>query len=444
LHRGSTPPELVWLSRIALTRFDSLLSHASIWRLALACGLAISLNGCVSVRRLQKALPPVSAIHSSDFAQATGSLLGASFLPGNRITTLSNGEEIFPAMLGAIRRAQRTITFETYVFERGTTARQFVEALAERARAGVEVKILLDAVGARGSAEYHSELRAAGAQVALFHPLWSADLWRMNNRTHRKLMVVDGRIGFIGGVGISDEWRGRASRPGQWRELHYQVEGPAVAQMQAAFQANWCKTTSEVLLGPGYFPAAAAVGPARAGVFFSAPQRGRYAVGLMYHLAIAGARKSLRVENAYFVPDKALTDALCNAARRGVKVQVIMPGPHIDFNIVRIASRKRWPRLREAGVELFEYRASMLHAKLLVADDLFVSVGSANFDPRSLAINDEANLIVLDRGFAREQARIFAADLRRSTPVRISTRFHPRRLLELPLRWLQTPFEPQL
>jgi cardiolipin synthase len=347
-------------------------------------------------------------------------------------------------MLDAIRHARRTITFETYIFHRGATARQFVEALAERARAGVAVKILFDGVGSLGTAGYQSELRDAGAQVAVFHPLWSADLWRINNRTHRKLMVVDGKIGFIGGVGIGDDWRGPARRPGQWRELHYRLDGPAVAQMQAAFHTNWFKTTREVLLAPGYFPASSAAGSARAGVFFSAPQRGRYAVGLMYHLAIAGARKSLLIENAYFVPDEALTQALCNAARRGVKVQVIMPGRHIDFNVVRIASRKRWPRLREAGVELYEFRGAMLHSKLLVADDLFVSVGSANFDPRSLAINDEANLIVLDRTFAREQARIFARDLARSAPAKGPRGFHPRRLLDLPLRWLQTPFEPQL
>jgi cardiolipin synthase len=404
-------------------------------------GAAIVFGGCTSVRRLRQPLPATSSIHSPDFAQATGSMLGASFLPGNRITTLSDGDEIFPAMLGAIRRARRTITFETFIFRRSEVAQQFVDALAERARAGVEVKMIVDALGSLGAGDYFATLRTAGVQIEVYHPVLS-DFMRINYRTHRKLLVVDGRIGFIGGVGIGDEWRGRSAHAGEWRELHYRVEGPVVAQLQAAFHANWFAAHREVILGPGYYPALSKVGPARAGVFFSAPQRGRYAVGLMYHLAIAGARESLLIENPYFVPDRALTEALCAAAQRGVKVQVIMPGRHIDFSPVRLASRKRWPRLRAAGVELYEFRGTMLHSKLLVADGLFVSVGSANFDPRSLAINDEANLNVLDRAFAAEQTRIFQSDLQRSRPV-ILKRPLSATVRDLPAHWFQSLFEPQ-
>ncbi|MDB6155672.1 MAG: cls [Chthoniobacteraceae bacterium] len=411
-------------------------------RLLLAC-LPLLICGCASARRLQKPLPVVSAVGSADFAQATGSLLGASFLPGNRVTTLNDGEEIFSAMLRSIYRAQRTITFETFVFHQGKVAREFVDALAARARAGVEVKVILDGLGALSAGQYHAPLRAAGVQLEIYHPIWAPDFWRINSRTHRKLLIVDGRIGFIGGVGIGDEWRGRPGGAVQWRELHYRVEGPVVAQMQAAFNSNWFKLHHDVILGAGYFPALPAVGTAQAGVFYSAPQHGRYAVGLMYHLAIAGARKSLLIENAYFVPDDALATALCAAARRGVKVQVIMAGRHIDFPAVRLASRKRWPQLRAAGVELYEFRGTMLHSKLLVADGLFVSVGSANFDPRSLAINDEANLNVLDLEFAREQSRVFQRDLQRSRPVNLNS-FTANRIIELPLRWLQAPFEDQL
>lgn len=399
--------------------------------------------GCESARRVTKPLPVISAVHSPDFSQAVGALLGASFLDGNRITTLSNGDEIFPAMLAAIRSARHTITFETYVFRPGQTAREFTAALAERARAGVEVKVILDAVGSVGSGEFQSLLRKAGVQLEIYHPVWAPEFWRLNYRTHRKLLVVDGKVGFIGGAGIADEWRGKSANPSQWRDLHYKVEGPVVAQMQAAFSANWFKVRREVLLGPKYFPALPPRGTSKAGVFFSAPQRGRYAVGLMYHLAIAGARKSLRIENAYFVPDAALTEALCAAARRGVKVQIIMPGRHIDFSPVRLASRKRWPRLAAAGVELYEFRGTMLHTKLLIADERFVSVGSANFDPRSLAINDEANLNVLDPRFAREQVEIFERDLKRSRPVSLD-RKPLKAITEFPLQILQTPFEPQL
>ena len=408
--------------------------------MAAVAGFALFVGGCTSVRRVEKALPAVSPVHSADFSQAMGSMLGASFLPGNRIKTLSDGDEIFPAMLGAIRKARRTITFETFIFHHSEIGQQFVDALAERARAGVEVKMIVDAIGSLDAGGYFAELRSAGVQLEVYHPIWSLDFLRMNYRTHRKLMVVDGRIGFIGGVGINDTWRGRSKGAGEWRELHYQVDGPVVAQLQAAFHANWLSTHNEVILGPGYFPALPAAGTARAGAFFSAPQRGRYLVGLMYHLAIAGARESLLIENPYFVPDAALTDALCAAARRGVKVQVIMAGRHIDFSLVRLASRQRWPRLREAGVELYEFHGTMLHSKLLVADGYFVSVGSANFDPRSLAINDEANLNVLDGPFAREQMGIFRQDLARSRPVRVvATEFS-----ELPMRWLQETFEPQL
>ncbi len=399
--------------------------------------------GCESARRLKKPLPAVSAVHSPGFSQAVGSLLGASFLDGNRITTLNNGDEIFSAMLQAIRGARHSITFETYVFRSGETARQFADALAERARAGVEVKMILDAVGSLGSGQYHSQLRAAGVKLEIYHPVWAPEIWRINYRTHRKLLVVDGKVGFIGGAGIADEWRGNSANENEWRDLHYKVEGPVVAQMQAAFTANWFKAHREILLGDKYFPALPPKGTSKAGVFFSAPQRGRYAVGLMYHLAIAGARKSLRIQNAYFVPDAALTEALCAAARRGVKVQVIMPGRHIDFSAVRLASRKRWPRLAEAGVELYEFRGTMLHSKLLIADERFVSVGSSNFDPRSLAINDEANLNVIDPRFAKEQVAIFERDLKRSRPVNLS-RKPLKELTELPLQLLQAPFEQQL
>ena len=192
-------------------------------------------NGCASTGRLKTPLPAVSAVGSASFAQATGSLLGASFLPGNRVTTLSDGPEIYSAMLSEIRRSKRTITFETYVFHDGQITQDFVDALSKRARAGVDVKVVLDAIGAVGSARFHGPLRAAGVHLAIYNPVLSRDFWRLNHRTHRKLMVVDGKVGFIGGVGIGLEWRGsNASR--DWRELHYRLEGPAVAQMQAALE----------------------------------------------------------------------------------------------------------------------------------------------------------------------------------------------------------------
>ncbi len=346
-----------------------------------------------------------------------GSLITPGFVPANRITTLSNGRGIFPAMLAAIHGARRTINLETYIFGDGEVPREFAAALAERARAGVEVRVILDALGAFSSRSLHPALRAAGVQLQIYRPaLWSNPL-RYNYRTHRKLLIVDGTIGFTGGAGIADEWNGDARSPQEWRDLHFRVEGPVVAQLQAAFFRNWFLTAHEVLQGPGFFPPLRPAGSVLARAFTNTPSRGGATVELTYHLAIASTRRTLFVENAYFIPDDALVEALCAAARRGVKVKILMPGKHIDQKAVRLASRRRWGRLLAAGVELYEFQPTMVHTKLLIADGLFVTVGSANFDSRSLRINDEANLGVLDAGFARKMTQIFAGDLARSVRV---------------------------
>lgn len=372
-----------------------------------------------------------------------GALLGAGFTEGNRIITLNNGDEIFPSMLQAIRGARQSINFETYVFFRGEVPKAFADALAERARAGVTVNVVLDAHGASKSRPYHAMMREAGVNLEIYHSIFWLDFRRYNFRTHRKLLVVDGRVGFIGGVGIADEWAGDARNPDEWRDVHYRVEGPAVAQLQAAFADNWIDSHGEVLQGQKYFPALPSPGSAAVTVFPSAPKQSQFAVELMYHLAIASAQKSLLVENAYFLPNEYLVDALCAAAQRGVNVQIIMPSEHIDAKSVRRASRKRWPRLLEAGVKLYEYQPTMIHSKLLVVDGIFCSVGSANFDPRSLRINDEANMNVMDRAFAAEQTRIFQADLRQSKPVD-PQEFGVGQVAELPLQAVQTPLESQL
>ncbi|MGI8605114.1 MAG: phospholipase D-like domain-containing protein [Verrucomicrobiales bacterium] len=369
-----------------------------------------------------------------------GSLLGPSWIGGNKIRTLNNGDEIFPEMLAAIRNALQSINFETYVYEHGKIPEAFAQALSERAAAGVRVNVLVDGHGGKRGKRYRSMMEDAGVKLHVYHPWF--DIRRYNYRTHRKLLIVDGRIGFIGGVGIGDDWKGRARSAEEWRETHYRVEGPVVAQLQAAFADNWLESEEEVLQGPGFFPALPPVGKIYAAAFVSSPRSHRSHVELMYHLAIASARHSLLIATPYFVPDDTLLDALCAASRRGVKVAILMPGEHIDSKSVRRASRKRWRRLRECGVQLFEYEPTMMHTKLLVADGLFVSVGSGNFDPRSLRINDEANLNVLDAGFAREQTRIFEADLRRARPVERTG--GPAPAAEIPLQAIQTPVEGQL
>ncbi len=407
---------------------------------ALAC--VTLLSGCASKSVLRDPIKNAPPVHSASFRQVMGSVIGTPFVTGNRITTLMNGREIFPAMLSAIRSAKKTITFETFVFEKGEVPERFAEALAERARAGVKVNVILDAHGASKSRTYNGLLRDAGVEVERYHHILYPDLRRYNNRTHRKLLVVDGKVGFIGGVGIADQWDGNADSPEHWRDCHYRIEGPAVSQLQGAFCENWLKTRKEILVGEGYFPALCPKGSVAGSSFRSSPRNGNYAVPLMYHLAIASARHSLKIENAYFVPDDQMVDALVLAAQRGVNVQIIVPGEHIDQKAVRRASRKRWAKLLDAGVEIYEFEPTMIHSKLLIADGLFVSIGSANFDNRSLRLNDEANFDVLDAGFAAEQARIFEKDLQRSEQM---THEKARgKIIEKPVQAAQTPLESQL
>jgi cardiolipin synthase len=398
--------------------------------------------GCSNSPEFTRPLPPVASVHSPAFREGTGAAVGGSFVNGNRITTLNNGNEIFPAMLAAISSARTTVNMEMFVFEKGLIPQRFADALADRARAGVQVRVLLDAVGAAKSRGYHADLRAAGVVLELHHRVWWPDLRRYNHRTHRKLLIVDGRVGFIGGVGIADHWAGAAGSPEEWRDIHYRVEGPVVAQLQGAFQDNWVQAHGEILQGPAHFPASATAGTTAASVFYSSPRRQRYGSELMYHLALASAEKSIRITNPYFLPRRELSDALCAAARRGVKVQILLPGEYIDQKAVRRGSRKRWPTLLAAGIEIYEYQPTMIHTKLLVIDDYFVSLGSTNLDPRSLRLNDEANMNVLDRTFARQQANIFANDLLRAK--RISGKSDAGRVAELPAQSLQTPIESQL
>ena len=352
------------------------------------------------------------------FARAMGSLLGPAIMEGNRVTALVNGNRIFPAMLEAIRGARRTINFETFIYWSGRIGREFADALAERARAGVEVQVILDWVGAaKIDDELIREMEEAGVRVYKYHPLRWYNLGRLNNRTHRKLLIVDGAVGFTGGVGVADVWTGDAEDPEHWRDSHFRVEGPVVAQMQAAFMDNWIETRAEVLHGEDYFPPLTTVGPHCAQVFQSSSEGGSESVRLMYLMSIAAAARSIRLSSAYFVPDDFCVRMLVEARHRGVEVEVIVPGSHIDATVVRKASRSRWGPLLEAGVAIHEYQPTMYHTKVMIVDDLWVSVGSTNFDSRSFRLNDEANLNVLDGELAAELVRDFEQDKARSRRI---------------------------
>ncbi|HEU5041555.1 MAG TPA: phospholipase D-like domain-containing protein [Gemmatimonadales bacterium] len=386
--------------------------------LVTAAAVLVALNLASRQRSVERRIEHGYTVEDPQFARAMGSLLGPALVGGNRITPLRNGDRIFPAMLDAIRAARRSINFETYIYWSGDIGREFAEALSERARAGVPVRVLLDWVGAGKIDEALVErMEEAGVIVLRYHPLKWYNLGRLNNRTHRKLLVVDGVVGFTGGVGIADEWRGDAQDPHHWRDSHFLVEGPVVAQLQAAFMDNWIETRGEVLHGEEYFPALRTVGPQCGQVFQSSSDGGSESVRLMYLLSIASAGKRLRIANAYFVPDDLAVRHLVDAARRGVEVEIVVPGRYIDFTVVRKASRARWGPLLEAGIAIYEYQPTMYHTKVMIVDDLWVSVGSTNFDSRSFKLNDEANLNILDPELAAELARHFEEDKRRSQRV---------------------------
>jgi cardiolipin synthase len=395
-------------------------------------------------RKIGRVIDHEYSIDDPRFLRGMGSLLGPALLEGNRVQVLLNGDRIFPAMLEAIRGARQTITFETYIYWSGEIGRTFAEALSERARAGVKVHVLLDWVGAgKMDDRMINEMEQAGVEVRKYRPLHWYNLGRMNNRTHRKLLVVDGRLGFTGGVGIADIWQGDAQDSAHWRDTHFRLEGPAVAQMQAAFLDNWLKVQPRVLHGDAYFPPLDPAGGSLAQVFKSSFGEGSESTRLMYLMSIAAARKSVLLSNAYFVPDSLAIEQLVAARERGVRVEIIVPGKHIDSRVVRQASRGRWERLLEAGVAIYEYQPTMYHVKVMVVDGLWSSVGSTNFDNRSFSLNDEANLNVYDSAFAAGQEAIFEADKRKARQITLEMwRNRPR--MERFREWLSGLLRAQL
>ena len=373
--------------------------------------LLLYANLASTERKVERAIPHRYAAADSQFVRSMGNLLGPGFVPGNRVTPLNNGDEVFPAMLEAIRSARRTITFESYIYWSSRIGREFTNALVERARDGVRVHVIIDWAGSQQvDRDDLTRLRQAGVEVELYRPLHWYHLDRLNHRTHRKLLVVDGRVGFTGGVGVADQWLGHAQDREHWRDSHFQAEGPVVAQLQAAFMDDWFETRGEVLDSRDYFPDLDPVGASLAQVFRSSPAGGNGNLRLMFLLAIASAARRIQIGNSYFVPDRMTVAMLVEARRRGVEVEILVPGPILDAQIVRRASRAMWGPLLEAGVRIYEYQPTMYHTKMMVVDDVWVSVGSTNFDDRSFRLNQEANLNVLDPAFGADQARVFAVD----------------------------------
>lgn len=364
---------------------------------------------------LDRDIQGASAVTSAQFHYESSNLPGPTVLDGNRIIELQNGAESFPAMLAAIRGAKKSVDFETYVDWSGRISREFASALSERSRAGVPVHVMVDAIGgAKMKDSVVKEMKDAGVQFHFFHPIhwWTLD--RLNNRDHRKILVVDGNTGFTGGIGIADEWAGDARRPDHWRDMQFQVEGPAVAQMQAVFESNWIVTTGQVLYGPAYFPKLPPVGPSSAQMVASSPDNGSENMQLMYLLAISAANRSIDLEAAYFIPSGLVRKALKAALKRGVRVRIIVPGPHVDSSLVDDASQAQWGTMLQAGAHLYRYQPSLFHDKMMIVDGYLTMVGSANFDNRSFRLNDEANLNIYDADFAAHMTQVFDQDMSRS------------------------------
>lgn len=378
------------------------------------------LNLTQGEQRIKTVIQTTFEIDDPQFRREMGALLGPAIIDGNTVEALNNGDEIFPSMLAAIDSARQSITFETYVYWTGTVGRQFAERLAAKAREGVRVHVLADWAGALKVDDESVELmKGAGVEFEYYRPLKWYRLDRMNSRTHRKLLVADGRVGFTGGVGIADLWNGNAQDPDHWRDMHFRVEGPVVAQLQAGFLDNWIQTTGHVLNGPAYFPPLEPVGDVAAHLFTSSAEGGSDSMRLMYLLSIASAQHSIDLASAYFVPDDVMSQALAEACTRGVRVRVLVPGPHLDSELVRVSSKKTWGELLQAGVEISVYQPTMLHTKLLVVDQRMVSVGSTNFDVRSFQLNDEASLNLYDAAFAQAMATTFERDWADGDPYTI-------------------------
>jgi len=382
----------------------------------LLCLLVI--NFASAERRLRRSPQRLYTLQDPDFRRATGVLLGPAILAGNQVQPLANGDAIFPPMLRAIESARVSVCFETFIYWSGDIGERFADALVGAADRGVAVHLVLDWIGSRElQPALLTRFRKAGIEVHLYHRLSWLHLGRLNNRTHRKLLIVDGVLGFTGGVGIGTQWTGNAQDAAHWRDMHYAVTGPVVAQMQAVFLDNWIKVSGNVLHGTAYFPPLEACGDMDAQMFGSSPSGGAESMQLMFLLAITAARRSIDIASPYFVPDRLTRETLVAAAQRGILVRVLVPGRRTDNTFARRASQRHWGRLLRAGVAIFEFVPTMMHSKFMVVDGEWTTVGSANFDNRSFRLNDEANLNVFSIALAEQHATLFEADLARSRRV---------------------------
>lgn len=387
-------------------------------------------------------------LDSDQFRRLVGALGAGQFHPHNKIDVLTNGNVFYEAEIQAMREAVHSINIEAYIFDKGECTRRVLDVLAERARAGVQVRMVLDAIGCFATwRSYLRPLREAGGRVEFYHPIRWYNLPRINNRTHRELVVVDGRVGFVGGAGFGDHWykdHGRRGQKKMWRDTMVRVSGPVVRDLQAAFAENWLETSGRILADEEFFLWCEESGDSAAMAVASAPSTGRSSKNRMiFQTLLAAAQKSIHITVPYFLPDRYACEELAHAVReRGVEVKIIVPGGHADHLITRVSSRRLFGRMLRTGVKIYEYQPTMIHTKALLVDGMWSIVGSTNFDHRSFGINDEINLAIFDPEVAQRLERDFAEDLARSRPV--SYREWSRRsLLDKGHEWLGALIERQ-
>ncbi|PBB29441.1 cardiolipin synthase B [Mesorhizobium sp. M1A.F.Ca.IN.020.06.1.1] len=423
-----------------------LLSSLKYLAVALVASLVtlLAINLIPETRVIRTIVPHRFDAADPQFARSMSSYSQGQMFEANAVQTLVNGDEIFPAMLQAIRSARKTINMETYIYWSGSVGYEFATSLAAKAREGVEVRVLVDWLGSLPFDEKLIQIMtSAGVRFERYRPIHWYTLDRVNNRTHRKLLIVDGRVAFTGGVGIADNWLGDARNPNEWRDTHYQIEGPAVPGFQAAFAENWLETVGETLQGENFYLPPEAAGALRAQLILSSQPNGSENMELMMLAAIAAAKDHLRIGMAYFVPDDIALQQILDARKRGVAVDVIVPNSLTDVPIVRKASRYFWGKLLEAGVRIYEFQPTMYHPKLLIVDDVWASFGSTNLDQRSLRLNDEATLNVYGKEFARTQIDLFNEDLKRSRQISLAE-WRSRPMREKFTDWLASTLHAQL
>jgi len=352
------------------------------------------------------------AVRDPEFLSTIAGVTGQSGIAGNQITVLNNGDEFFPAMLEEIRRADASITIEAYIYWAGEIGREFASALADRSRAGVTTKILLDAVGSASIGEDILAILANGkCQVAWYNPMRWFSIGRLNHRTHRKSLIVDGCVGFTGGAGIADQWQGHAQDAQHWRDIQIRIEGGAVRPLQTGFAQNWLQTTGELISGESFFPALPTGTGLTAFTIMSSPEIGASSVRTMYYLSIVCARESIYIANPYFVPDEVAIVALLEAKRRGVDVRIMVAGKYNDAWLARRNSVRLYGALLKSGVTILEYNRTMLHQKTMVVDGAWATIGTANFDNRSFALNSESNVSFCDPTLVDRMEKTFHDDL---------------------------------